>query len=465
MTPLSAAVCPPPSAGMRRIPSGRWVWILAAALLTVRLALIAAYPALADRVPDWRWDNNDGYDTLAIHWLETGVYGLEPGLPTALRLPLYPALIAAVYRLAGGPVPAGVMLVQALLSVGTGLLLYDMTVRLFGRRAGLAAALVFLVHPQVNNFVFRCATETLFLFLVTALCHQAAAFLRTRRPRHLLLAALAMGLSLLTRQTLAPLAGAAVLLLPGASVFAPRRERKRRLAWALAAIAAGMAVLAPWLLRNRRQAGEWVLQTWTGQPMCQGLYVSRHLEEFFARRRTLTELDQAALFEIGLLERRLRRRWPDDLPPVAREAAADRFFRRRALDLMARAPAGQVRRTLRNLAWAPVLQMTWRGTFPLMILNWPILLLGAWGLAHALRMPRTVRIEILPALAVFAYLYASHALTWPQARYLLPGLVPFLAFTGLGIDRLFRRSPPPSGPVSARASALPDPAYSGKSAP
>lgn len=412
-----------------------WVWFVL--LVAVRLAMVAGQPFLAARVPEWAWANNDGYDTIAIHWVQTGVFALEREVPTAIRLPLYPALIAVAYRTGGAAYPWLVMGMQAVLSIWTGWWLFRMTAGLFGRRSGLAALVLFIFHPQVNHFIFRCATETLFMFLLVGLVHAAVLFLRTRAPRHLMGAAAAMGLSLLTRQTLLPLAWLALAALLGWS-FGGRRGIGRRLGWTAVAVSVVGLLLAPWLARNWVQSGgHWVLQTWIGQPMCQGAYVTRHLDEFFAGRKTLTELDQAGLFEIRFLERQMSRRLPAEVQGIAREVASDQYFRDRARQLAARAPLDRARRTVGNLLWAPVLQMTWKSTRILMLWNWPLLVFGLAGLvACARRNPRRL-LEAAPIWIAFGYLLVAHAAAWPQARYVLPGLVPFMAFSAVGLDAGF----------------------------
>ena len=343
--------------------------VLMALLVAVRIAVVAAYPFVSAHVPEWAWANNDGYDRIAIHWAETGIYSLERGEPTALRLPLYPALIALAHWAAGAAYPWATMLLQAALSVWTGILLFRMSARLFGRRVAALATGLFISHPQVNNFVFRCATETLFTFLVVALAHEATRFVQTRRSRPLLGAAVCLGLSLLTRPTLAPLAGLCLPVLLGWS-FAGGRERSRRLGWTAAATGIVLLILAPWLARNWiRSGGEWVLQTWVGQPMCQGVYVTRHLDEFLDGRKTLTQLDQDCLTDIRLLDRRLSRQLPAAMGSIAREAAVDRYFRQRARLIAEKSPQERARQLFRNLLWAPVLQMTWRGTRILMPWN------------------------------------------------------------------------------------------------
>lgn len=423
-----------------------------ALLVAVRMAVVVAYPFLSAHVPEWAWANNDGYDTIAVNWVETGVYSLEPGVPTALRLPLYPALIAVAYRVAGAAYPWVVMGLQAVLSIWTGWLLFRMTAGLFGRRTGIAALVLFIFHPQVNNFVFRCATETLFVFLLVLLSHEAVLFLRTRQARHLAGAAVGMGLSLLTRQTLVPLAWLSLLALLGWS-FGNRQEIGRRLKWTVLAAGVVGLLLAPWLARNWvRSGGEWVLQTWVGQPLCQGTYVTRHLDEFLAGRKSLTDLDQDCLLENQILDRRLSRSLPAGTCGIAREVASDQYFRERARQLVARSPVDRARWTARNLLWAPVLQMTWTSTWILMFCNWPLLACGLWGALVCVRKcPRTL-VEAAPVWILFGYLLFAHAVAWPQARYVLPGLVPFLSLSAFGLASLFNpaETPDPIGRVDRR---------------
>lgn len=414
--------------------SDRMLKRLLAALLLLRLAMVAGYPLLVRVMPSWAWSNNDGYDTIALNWVTTGTFALETGIPTAARLPLYPLLIAACVAVAGAAFPALVMLLQAFLSTLTGYVLFRMAEGLFGRRPAFVALLLFTLHPQANNFVFRCATETLFVFLVMMLLHHAVRFVRHNRRADLLLASVWLGLSLLTRQTLAPLALAAVPLLV-LRAFVRRREVGRSLLNAALALATVALVLTPWVTRNYARSGHApVLQTWVGQPSFQGLAVSRRLPEFFRREKTLTDLDQDALVAI-------RRRACDALEtaatddrPIAREIEADRFARRAARDEVLKDPGGTAMRVLRNLLFAPVLQMTWRSTAVLMLWNWPMLLASLAGATVCFVRRRDAFFQALPVTVVFVYLLAAHALVWPQARYVLPGLLPLLSFAGFCLD-------------------------------
>ena len=115
----------------------------------------------------------------------------------------------------------------------------------------------------------------------------------------------------------------------------------------------------------------------------------------------------------------------------------DQAFRERARDLAARDPIDRAWRTLKNILWAPVLQMTWASTRILMWINWPLLLFGLWGSGVAVWKDPQLRREAWPIWVLMSYVWVAHAVVWPQARYVLPGLVPFLALSAFGLQDLF----------------------------
>lgn len=418
----------------------RTLTVLLATLLVVRLAMVAAYPLLCKAMPEWAWSNNDGYDAIAVNWVRTGTFALDTGIPTAARLPVYPSMIAACYAMAGDAFPLVVMIIQAFLSTATGYLLFLMTRGLFGRAAAIATIALFILHPQANNFVFRCATETLFAFLIMALLHCAVRYAQTQRPGALIWAAIWLSLSLLTRQTLAPLATACVplLLLWGAL----RRNRFGRCLWhAAAAIALAVLILTPWIARNYAQSGEApVLQTWVGQPLFQGTYVSRHLSQFLHGEKTLTDLDAEALSLIRVqTDEFLNEHSPSDSRPIACEVLADRYARRQVRANVLSNPACYFSLALRNLILAPVLQMTWQSTVVLMLWNWPLLIMASVGVVWCFYRQPKAFLHALPVIVLFCYVLGVHAVVWPQARYIMPVLLPFSTFAGLSIAQVFCR--------------------------
>ncbi len=132
-------------------------WIPLAILvvaLTLRVAFLFGHPM------PLRSDELD-YDQLGWTLARTGTYSME-GHPTAYRAIGYPAVLAAVYAVAGRN-PAAAKLVQVFLDAGTALLLYF----LFSRRnrtAGLLVGLTWAAFPAAILFASQLFSESVSVF-------------------------------------------------------------------------------------------------------------------------------------------------------------------------------------------------------------------------------------------------------------------------------------------------------------
>jgi len=413
----------------------RLLVLLIVLLLAVRLVVVwIVYPYAAAHKPEWRWSNNDGYDRIALNWVETGVYGLEQGVPTAQRLPLYPAYLAACCMLAGRGYAELAMIGQVAMSVMTGLYLYRLGARLFTRRVAALALLVFILHLQVNNFVFRCATETLFILLTVGFVYHTTVLRSAMQWRDAWLAGFYSGLAMLTRSTLWLL----LLIVPVVFLVDAMRHRRGRMDITRVVLVLLLPVIIqmPWLMRNARQSGMFpVYHTWVGHPFYQGSYVVSNIGSFLQRRISVADLDQA-----GLLELRESREYgqcmreSEGMRPVAREVLADRCAREMAIRRVSGYGWRLIPLAVTGMLAAPALQMTWTSTLVLAVVNFPLI---AAGLAGALllwkRNPGTLGAGWI-VLATFAYGWVVHAAVWPQARYVLPMLVPFLVYAGYCLD-------------------------------
>jgi len=114
------------------------------------------------------------YDALARNWLDHGVYGLDvDGVlqPVDIRVPGYPAFLAAVY-VALGSSPLAVRLVQAVLDLLTCVLIAALAARLapVESRKRIAAAGLWLAAlcPFTANYTAALITETLATLLTSA---------------------------------------------------------------------------------------------------------------------------------------------------------------------------------------------------------------------------------------------------------------------------------------------------------
>src|SRR6202046_1327430 len=113
------------------------------------------------------------YIELAWNWLKNGVYGFPVNgqlTPVDMRVPGYPAFLAAVFAFAGNS-PRAVMLAQVALDMATCFLIALIAARLAPaaarRRVALAGLWLAAVCPFTANYTAVVLTETLTIFLTT----------------------------------------------------------------------------------------------------------------------------------------------------------------------------------------------------------------------------------------------------------------------------------------------------------
>src|ERR1700733_4103210 len=113
------------------------------------------------------------YIELAWNWLKKGVYGFPVNgqlTPVDMRVPGYPAFLAAVFTFAGNS-PRAVMLAQAAMDMATCFLIALIAARLAPeaarRRVALAGLWLAALCPFTANYTAVVLTETLTIFLTT----------------------------------------------------------------------------------------------------------------------------------------------------------------------------------------------------------------------------------------------------------------------------------------------------------
>ena len=229
---------------------------IALAALTVRLAWgLAVQPPPTAVMSDAMW-YHDAAVTLA-----RGDGYLHPltAQPTALWPPGYPLLLASVYAV-GGADPRWALILNAIAGTITVVACWALTLRLTGsaRHAAASATAVAFLPSQVF-FAALVLTETVFTAALTVLALAAGILLETSgggaAARWLLWGA-AIGLAALVRSEAVLLAG-----VPGLVALATTRERRvhRALRISAAVLVGGMLVLSPWVYRNWRTFGSFVL--------------------------------------------------------------------------------------------------------------------------------------------------------------------------------------------------------------
>ena len=228
-----------------------FVLLIAVAARLAALLLFRGHFAYSD--PGGVIHGSVAYDELALNLLATGVYGRESGVPDAGLPPLYSYLVAAIYGIFGRSylAVAALHIVFDALSIA---LLYDICRRLFPRPQqngdwiGALAGLFFALYPYLifqnltlNDTALWILLLHLFVWLLIRLRERAQYDRGTMTIA--VLAGLVLGISVLARALLPPLALLAALwfLLK----LSPRETLRRLLPVALASL----LVPLPWLLR------------------------------------------------------------------------------------------------------------------------------------------------------------------------------------------------------------------------
>jgi hypothetical protein len=250
--------------------SGGLVAVLALAVV-VRLAVFFAFPEVFDFVRTGRIHGSGSFDVYAVNLLRTGVYGQASGVPDAELPPLYGSALAALYGVLGRGA-LQVVLFHVALDVLSIALLADVGRRLLPRGAvvGLLAALATALYPYL---VFQALT-LIDTPLFVALLHAFVWLMVVLRERErtdggtwvlAVLGGLVLGLGMLTRPILPPLAALV------AAWFVFRRGLGQAAARLLPVALVAMLVVGGWSVRNHRVYGAFVpLTTTAGSNFWQG---------------------------------------------------------------------------------------------------------------------------------------------------------------------------------------------------
>jgi 4-amino-4-deoxy-L-arabinose transferase-like glycosyltransferase len=137
----------------------RFFLFVTLAAVGLRLLFIFHFPAITT--------DSFVYGDIAKNWLQHGIYGQsgpEEISPTYIRLPGYPAFLAAVFAIFGMEHYRAVLVVQMFVDLGTCFLIVDMTRRAVSARAAKAAFLLASLCPFLANYVAAALTETLEVF-------------------------------------------------------------------------------------------------------------------------------------------------------------------------------------------------------------------------------------------------------------------------------------------------------------
>jgi 4-amino-4-deoxy-L-arabinose transferase-like glycosyltransferase len=201
------------------------------------------------------------FHNLARTLLSSGRFAFSPdGAPEALRTPGYPAFLAGAYALAGER-PWVALLLQIGIDTCSCALLLSALTRLFDRRIGRTAAVLYALDPFLIPLGSSLLSDVPFVFLlVTALRLGAAAAEPSRSPERARWAWIGVAAALGAATWVRPIA----LFLPAplaAFVFLRCRRARGAAATTAAFLVAFAAVVSPWFVRNARAFGAFGFST------------------------------------------------------------------------------------------------------------------------------------------------------------------------------------------------------------
>jgi 4-amino-4-deoxy-L-arabinose transferase-like glycosyltransferase len=210
--------------------------------LVLRAALVAWFHGEPLHVDDER-----SFSEIAGNLANHGTYAVDSGELTSLRPPLYPGVVALLYMLFGVDSFTAVRVFNAVASLGTVVLTYQIAIRLFDLRTARWAAAFVCFYASLLFTTNLVLTESLFTFLLMLFCLCMLHAWRMESTRWYAAAGATLALAALTRSVL-------WLFPPFAIVFLWFALRPHAASYRLARIAALVlafaVVLAPWSIRN-----------------------------------------------------------------------------------------------------------------------------------------------------------------------------------------------------------------------
>ena len=387
--------------------------------LGVRLLLLWASSGIGMQIADER-----DYHQIATSIVNGNGFAKSNGVPTSMRPPLYPVVVAAVWTITGTrtllPLRAA-HIVFALLTAG---LVFGIAKRVFDEKTALVACAFVAFYPSLLFSGVLILTETVFLFLLLLLIRACLAVIDEPSRWSALGAGLCLGLAALTRSILWPF----IVVLVPFLWFASRTSYRERATLCALVIGGYAAVVAPWAARNTRlQRVLTIVDTMGGINLLTGNY------EYTPEDRMWdgVNIRGSQAWYVPLFE--------EQQAHLLSEGEKERWARAAAVRFIAAHPLLTAKRSVLKLADLWGLEREWvagieQGLYVpplsfaivssvLTVVAYPcLLLLAICGFCCA---PPDRRAHWLFALFI-VFTCVVHALTFGHSRYHLP-LVPILA--------------------------------------
>ena len=219
-----------------------------------------------------------GYHTLALGILQSGSFATFG----VFRTPVYPAFVSAVYSVFGIK-PWVVLFLQLFISSATAVLVYAWAKLAVGRRAATVAAAAFAVQPHTALYSLTLMTDTLFVFVFLASVLALVHGLKTTKLGLFVVSGVLLGVATLVRPVTQyfPMVVALLIL-----IYRGATWRFRGRAFAVLALVF-VLTLTPWLHRNHAQYGHVGLSTIQGRNL---LFYGASYAEVAKTGRTIEEV-------------------------------------------------------------------------------------------------------------------------------------------------------------------------------
>ena len=230
---------------MKRLRS----WLPAIAIFCLALLVRVLYNSIVARQYYPLYDSL-AYQTIGFNIIKEHCFCLHPYISTVYRAPLWPFILGGL-SLVFGPGDYFARILLSLIGSGTCVLVYLFARDMFNSRIGIIAGIAAAIYPELYIYDGWLYTESLYLFLLFAICYLLFRIQRARTGKiglWLLCGAL-LGLLSLTRPNGIVVIG---IVVAWAIVMIWLKVLKRRPAIAgfIAAALLACALIAPWTVRN-----------------------------------------------------------------------------------------------------------------------------------------------------------------------------------------------------------------------
>ena len=424
-------------------------------LLIVFCALIVRtiYLLASPSTPQYRYFNFDeaDYELIAKNLFEGNGYCYLSGHPTAFRPPLYPLMIASVYRVSGLRSHAAVKWAQVLISSATAGLVFLLGLLVFGRGAGAWAGAIFAVYPTMLYYVPKLMTETLFIALMCASLVVLVLAIKRNAVSLFAAAGLLFGLSFLCRPVLLPFIIG--LFVPMMLLLSRRKVIHRAAVCSIAFLAVFVFAVSPWVIRNYIVFDRFIpTDTHLGWVLWHNTRVHFDFDADFARsRREMDELQaegrltseaffdaiqRYAHFGVRAQQNGIAKAYgPSQVPQT--ETEISHFFMNKAVEFYRQHKLRFLRDRVANFInfWMPISSIEGRKGEYLYSYG-VIVIFAAIGLYFAIKKQKLV--PSLPLLLIVANFWIATTLVIYHSRLKMPADIATIVFAGYSMDAIVR---------------------------